>query len=87
MGHVNRSLVGLVLAEDLAELPRRGDKLMFEGKELGAVTSAVRSTRLRKNLGLGYVRREVRQPGAIVTVRGWSGESTARVVELPFKHE
>lgn len=87
MGHVNRSLVGLELADDLKELPRKGDKLIFEGKEVGAVASAVRSARLKTNLGLGYVRREVRQPGAIVIVRCSTGESTVRLAELPFKNQ
>jgi len=87
MGHVNRTVVGLELADELRELPRKGDKLVIEGKEIGIVTSAVRSARLNKNLGLGYVRREVRKPGASVTVRSSSGESTARLAELPFKVE
>jgi folate-binding protein YgfZ len=87
MGHVNRSLVGLELAKDLRELPGKGDKLMFEGKQVGNVASAVRSARREKNLGLAYVRREVRKPGAIVTVRGSWGESTARLSDLPFKLE
>jgi folate-binding protein YgfZ len=87
MGHVNRNQVGLELAEDLRELPVKGDKLMFEGKEVGTVTSTVRSARRKKNLGLAYVRREVRQAGAIVTVRSSLGESTARLSDLPFKLE
>jgi folate-binding protein YgfZ len=85
MGHVNRNLVGLELAEDLKELPAKGDKLMFEGKEVGTVTSTVRSARRKRNLGLAYVRREVRQPGSILSVRSSSGETTARLAELPFK--
>jgi len=87
MGHVNRTMMGLELADDLNGLPAKGDKLISEGKEVGTVTSAVRSARLKKNLGLGYVRREVRQPGATVTLRGSSGESTARLAELPFNIE
>ena len=85
IGHVNRTLVGLELADDLKELPRKGDKLVVDGKEVGTVTSAVRSAHLKKNLGLGYVRREVRQPGATVTVRSSSGESNLRLSDLPFK--
>jgi folate-binding protein YgfZ len=87
VGHVNRNLVGLELAEDLKELPGKGDKLMFEGREVGTVTSTVRSARRKRNLGLAYVRREVRKPGSILAVRSSSGETTARLAELPFKLE
>ena len=35
IGHVNRELRGLRLADDLKALPQRGDKLFFNGKEAG----------------------------------------------------
>ncbi len=46
VGHVTRELRGLRLADDLKTLPTRGDKLFFNGKEIGYVTSAVKSPTL-----------------------------------------
>ena len=42
-GHVNRELRGLRLRGDLKSLPQRGDKLFHDGKEIGYITSAVKS--------------------------------------------
>jgi aminomethyltransferase len=84
IGHVNKELRGLRLAEDLPALPVKGDKLFHKGKEAGYVTSALASPMLRGNIALGYVRRECNQPGTEVILRMASGESPARVVQLPF---
>ena len=84
VGHVNRELRGLRLADDLKALPQRGDKLFQAGKEAGYITSAVYSPRLKANIALGYVRREASQTGAEMTLQTAAGESKARIVELPF---
>jgi folate-binding protein YgfZ len=86
MGHVNRHLRGLELADDLKELPQRGDKLIHEGKEVGFITSAVRSLRWNKNLALGYLRREIDSPGFQLKLVTVAGESTARAASLPFHY-
>jgi folate-binding protein YgfZ len=86
MGHVNRTLRGLELADDLQQLPQRGDKLLHDGKELGFVTSATRSPRWNKNLALGYVRREMDSPGIQLILVTATGTSTARVSSLPFHY-
>ena len=83
-GHVNRELRGLRLAEDLTALPVKGDKLFHAGKEVGAITSAVKSPRLKANLALGYVRREANQLGTELTLRPAGREITAKIVPLPF---
>src|SRR5271170_4243379 len=62
VGHVNRELRGLRLANDLKTLPARGDKLFFNTKEVGYITSAVKSP-LFGNIALGYARREINQIG------------------------
>ena len=77
VGHVNRELRGLRLADDLKTLPQRGDKLFHAGKEVGYVTSAVKSPALNVNIALGYVRREVNQIGNELTLQG-TGESPAK---------
>ena len=83
-GHVNKELRGLRLADDLKALPVRGDKLFHLGKEVGQVTSAVRSLALDANIALGYVRREANQIGSELVLRTEAGESAVKVVGLPF---
>ena len=84
VGHVNRELRGLRLADDLKILPQRGDKLFHAGKEAGHVTSAVKSPLLKANIALGYVRREASQIGCELILRTAFGESPAKIVALPF---
>jgi folate-binding protein YgfZ len=84
IGHVNRELRGLRLADDLQTLPVRGDKLFHAGREVGGVTSAVLSPTLKANLALGYVRREANAIGTELTLQSVHGESRALIVELPF---
>jgi folate-binding protein YgfZ len=83
VGHVNRELRALRLANDLESLPQKGDKLFHEGKEVGYVTSAVKSPAFG-NIALGYVRREVNQIGAELILKTMSGESAVIIGELPF---
>jgi folate-binding protein YgfZ len=94
-GHVARELRGLRLADDLKSLPQKHDKLFRDGKEVGYVTSAVKSPvfgalvspKLQcggANIALGYVRREVNQIGNELVLRTAAGESSAKIVELPF---
>jgi folate-binding protein YgfZ len=84
VGHVNRELRGLRLPDDLQTLPAKGSKLFHNGKEVGYVTSAVKSPTLNAGIALGYVRREANQIGTDLTLRTAAGESSAKIVELPF---
>ena len=81
-GHVNRALSGLVLDGD--RVPATGAKVMADGKEIGRVTSAVRSIALGQPIALGYVRREYLAPETAVTVQDSDVSIPARVTELPF---
>lgn len=81
-GHVNRALSGLVVEGE--RVPDPGARLTAEGKEVGRVTSAVRSIALDRPIALGYVRREHFEPGRALTVVDGAGEQPARVVALPF---
>jgi folate-binding protein YgfZ len=83
IGHVNRELRGLRLAGNLPALPRLGDKLWHAGREVGHVTSAVQSPS-HGNIALGYVRREVFQPGTELQLQTLNGQSPVTVVALPF---
>jgi len=83
VGHVNRELRVLRLATDLKSLPVRGEKLFSGGKEVGHVTSAVKSPQFG-NIALGYVRREVNQIGSELSLHTAAGEVSVKVVGLPF---
>ncbi len=85
VGHVNKELRGLRLPDDLKTLPQRGDKLFHAGKEVGYISSAVKSPSLNANLALGYVRREANQIGNELALRTAAGESPVKIVELPFQ--
>ena len=83
-GQVARALRGLRLPSDLPALPQHGDKLLHEGKEVGFITSAVRSPTISANVALGYVRRECNQPGTALTLRMAAGDFPTCIVPLPF---
>jgi len=84
-GQVAKSLRGLRLADDLKALPARGDKLFKDGKEVGHITSAVKSPLSQTNLALGYVHRTANNVGAELILRTGDGESPAKIVQLPFE--
>ncbi|HEY1788645.1 MAG TPA: aminomethyltransferase family protein [Verrucomicrobiae bacterium] len=84
MGHVTKELRGLRLVDDLGTLPKKGDKLFRDGKEIGYITSAVKSPALNANIALGYVRREANQIGTELTLPTPDGTSSVKIVELPF---
>ncbi len=87
IGQVAKEWRGLRLADDLAALPLKGDKLFHAGKEVGYITSAFKSPALKKNLALGYVRKEVNQLGTELSLHVAGSESPARIVALPFAQE
>ncbi len=83
-GQVAKALRGLRFADSAGELPKRGDKLFFGDKEVGSVSSALRSPSLNANIGLGYVRRERNGTGTELQARTASGDISAVIVDLPF---
>ena len=84
MGHVNRRLCGLRLADDLNCLPVKGDKLFQGEKEIGYLTSAGYSPTLRANFALGYVQRALNISGTELKLRSSAGETKVRIVATPF---
>jgi folate-binding protein YgfZ len=81
-GHINRGLSGIVLEGD--RVAAHGDPITADDKEIGRVTSAVRSIALGKPIALGYIRREYFAGGSAVTVVTGQGPVPAHVAELPF---
>jgi folate-binding protein YgfZ len=81
-GHVNRVLTGLTLDGD--EVPPSGAPVVIDGREVGRVTSAVRSFALGRPIALGMLRREHGQPGTAVTVDVGGRSIRGEVIRLPF---
>jgi folate-binding protein YgfZ len=80
-GHVNRHLRGLEFEDGP---PEPGARLLRGEKEVGRVTSAVRSPDLGP-IGLGYVRREVEPPETVRWADDDGSEGAVSVVELPLR--
>jgi folate-binding protein YgfZ len=77
-GHVNRRRVGLQFSG--GGVPRRGEKLLADGQEVGFVSSAAASPAATgRAMGMGYVRSEHNAPGSRLR---WTG-GEAEVIELP----
>jgi folate-binding protein YgfZ len=87
MGHVNQQLHGLQLEDNLKSLPRKGDKLLQSGREVGSIRSALASPGWKRNIALGYVRREVAQIAMTLTLQTAEEQSTARIVALPLPRQ
>jgi folate-binding protein YgfZ len=81
-GHINRGLSGLVLEGD--DAPSVGTPVLAGDKEVGRVTSALRSLALGKPIALGYIRREHFDPGSALSVKVSDRLVNARVAMLPF---
>ncbi len=86
-GQVTKALRGLRLADDLAALPLKGDKLVKDGREVGTIVSTLKSPSLGHNFALGYVRKECNGPGTELVLRTAAAESAAKIVKLPFGAE
>ena len=79
-GQVAKALRGLRF-DPGASVPKSGDKIHHDGKEVGWITSAVFSPKLECPIALGYVRKECNQVGTRLTVN----DAQAEIVALPFQ--
>jgi folate-binding protein YgfZ len=77
-GRVARKLVGLTLDGDV--VPERGSIVKIDQKDVGEITSSVRSIALDRPIALAYLQRDFLTPGTTVSVDGTSAEVTT----LPF---
>jgi tRNA-modifying protein YgfZ len=80
-GRIARRLVGLTLGDGSGAQPARGQALTADGRDVGRLTSVVHSPALDRDIALGYVARELSEPGTALQLA--SGVS-ALVTELPF---
>ena len=62
-----------------AAVPKSGDKIRHDGKEVGWITSAVFSPKFERPIALGYIRKECNQIGTRVQVNG----AEAEIIQMP----
>ncbi len=79
-GQVQRKRVGL--RSQGSEVPPHGAKLQHDGKDVGTLTSAVRSPLQEQIIGMGYVRREAWNDGTTLSVHWDGGETSMTVAPL-----
>jgi folate-binding protein YgfZ len=82
-GRVARRLVGLTF-DASAAVPPAGSRIRAGDREIGAVTSAVRSVALGGAIAMGYVQRDFTEPGTEVSVIDGDSILAAVVSALPF---
>jgi glycine cleavage system T protein len=81
-GHVNRHLAGFISSGAALE---RGADVYSGEKKIGIVTSGAFSPALGKQVALGYIRREFKEPGTKVGIKLSDGSiEEAVVAALPF---
>ena len=81
-GQTNKRLCGLISLDDTALIPTtRLTEISDDHRDIGWITSADYSPRLRKQIGLGFVKRGFNSPGTIL-----HAEPSIRVeiTSLPF---
>ncbi|MBI3072504.1 MAG: NUDIX domain-containing protein [Deltaproteobacteria bacterium] len=81
-GHVNRSLVGLVLSG--GEAPKPHAEITVNDVVVGHTLSGALSPALKAPVALALVHRAHANPETIVVIREQTGSREARVVKLPF---
>lgn len=79
-GQVAKALRGIRF-EPNAPIPKHGDKIFHDGKEVGWITSATFSPKLERPIALGYVRKECNAIGTNLVIN----DSPAQIVPLPFQ--
>ena len=84
-GHVNRKLSGLLI--DGEAVPASGAVVQVAGREVGYVSSAVRSLAFDRVIGLGMIHRNHRQTGERVEVFIGGTSVPAMVTAVPFQAE
>lgn len=78
-GRVARKLVGLIF-DPAGAVPSRGSKVVAGDREIGSITSAVKSFALDRPIALAFLHRDFTEPGTPVIVAG----SPASVSSLPL---
>ncbi len=81
-GGVAKKLSGLVIKGEVA--PKKNDRILDNGAEVGQITSAAFLPMLKKTVALGYLKKESWTVGHPLVVEIEKDQIPARVEELPF---
>jgi glycine cleavage system T protein len=81
-GHISKKLSGLIMLD--GEAPTPGSKIAKDGKEIGRITSSLKSETLEQAIALAYLKYGYFEQGNVVEVIGEQQSSSAKVVDLPF---
>lgn len=81
-GNVRRHLVGLLVKG--SAVPPKGAKLFSGDREVGWISSAVRSPQLGQVIAFGFPLREFSKPGTVLSVEIGGARHDATVQDLPF---
>ena len=84
-GHISKKFSGLTLTTN--DVPSRGDVIRTDGKEIGFITSALRSSTVGSVIALGYVKYGYFEIGTSLLIDSDTGNSPATVTQLPFVRE
>ncbi|HET9529916.1 MAG TPA: aminomethyltransferase family protein [Blastocatellia bacterium] len=81
-GHVSKRLSGLAVDGDI--VPSHGDRIEKDGKDIGQITSSIRSQTLSRVIALGLVKYGFFDPGTRVQIRSGERALNAEIVDIPF---
>ena len=81
-GTVRRHLVGLVMKD--STVPAKGAKLFAGDREVGWISSAVRSPHLGQVIAFGFPLRDFSKPGTALSIETGGERHSATVHDLPF---
>lgn len=81
-GHISKKLSGLKIEGD--SIPTPGNIVKKDGKEIGLITSAMRSLSVGSTIALAYLKYGFFEHGNTVEVQAGADSLSAEVVELPF---
>ncbi|HWP45383.1 MAG TPA: aminomethyltransferase family protein [Blastocatellia bacterium] len=81
-GHVSKRISGLAIEGET--VPLRGDRVFKDEKDVGQITSAIRSDTLNSVIALALIKYGFFDAGTKVQVRSGETTSNAEVVDLPF---
>ena len=80
---ITRKRIGFE-TERRGAIPRHGQKIFKDGREVGIVTSGTFSPSLKKGIGMGYVPVELAKVGNTIEIEIRGRMEKATVVKLPF---
>lgn len=82
-GHVSKKLSGLFIEGDV--VPTRGARVLSQDRDVGSVTSAIRSEGLGRVIAMALIKYRFFDPGTALEVQSERDLLKASVTEMPFR--